>query len=87
MLIFVSIDNAVLICYNYTVNTVSLSRSDRDAWRIDVYSKVYVEITNVCNMSCSFCHGHSRETRRMSADEFSRVLDALEGQTKFISGL
>ena len=84
MLIFVSIDNAVLICYNYTVNTVSLSRSDRDAWRIDVYSKVYVEITNVCNMSCSFCHGHSRETRRMSADEFSRVLDALEGQTKFI---
>ena len=49
-----------------------------------MYSKVYIEITNICNMSCSFCHGHSREARRMSMGEFSRVLDALEGQTKFI---
>ncbi len=49
-----------------------------------MYSKVYVEITNICNMSCSFCHGHSREGRRMSREEFSRVLDALDGQTKFI---
>ena len=52
--------------------------------RLNMYSKVYVEITNICNMSCSFCHGHSRERRRMSREEFSRVLDALEGQTKFI---
>ena len=49
-----------------------------------MYSKVYVEITNICNMSCSFCHGHSRVARRMSGEEFSRVLDALEGQTKYI---
>ena len=49
-----------------------------------MYSRVYVEITNICNMHCSFCHGHSRAPRRMSADEFSRVLDALEGQTKFV---
>ena len=49
-----------------------------------MYSKVYVEITNICNMSCSFCHGHSRAARRMSREEFSRVLDGLEGQTKFI---
>ena len=49
-----------------------------------MYSRVYVEITNICNMSCSFCHGHSREPRRMTADEFSRVLSELEGQTKHI---
>ena len=49
-----------------------------------MYSRVYVEITNICNMHCSFCHGHSRAPRRMSTDEFSRVLDALEGQTKFV---
>ena len=49
-----------------------------------MYSRVYVEITNICNMSCSFCHGHSREPRRMTADEFSRVLDQLLGQTKHI---
>lgn len=49
-----------------------------------MYSRVYVEITNICNMSCSFCHGHSRPPRRMSEEEFSRVLDALEGHTKYL---
>ena len=49
-----------------------------------MYSRVYVEITHICNMSCSFCHGHSRPPRRMSEDEFSRVLDALEGQTEYV---
>lgn len=49
-----------------------------------MYSKVYVEITNICNMRCSFCHGHSRAARRMSGEEFSRVLDKLEGKTKYI---
>ncbi len=49
-----------------------------------MYSKVYVEITNICNMSCSFCHGHNRKLRRMSADEFSQILDKLTDKTKYI---
>ncbi len=49
-----------------------------------MYKKVYVEITNVCNMNCSFCHGHSRTSRRMSEEEFSVVLEKLQGKTKFI---
>lgn len=49
-----------------------------------MYARVYVEITNICNMACSFCHGHHRVPRRMSAEEFSRVLTALEGQTKYV---
>ncbi len=49
-----------------------------------MYSKVYVEITNICNMSCSFCHGHSRAPRRMSEDEFADILDKLTGYTKYI---
>ncbi len=49
-----------------------------------MYAKVYIEITNICNMACSFCHGHSRPPRRMSLSEFSRVLDQLEGQTKYV---
>ena len=40
-----------------------------------MYNKVYVEITNICNMSCSFCHGHKREARQMSREEFSLILD------------
>ena len=49
-----------------------------------MYNKVYVEITNICNMSCSFCHGHKREARQMSREEFSLILDKLMEQTKYI---
>ena len=49
-----------------------------------MYSRVYVEIINMCNMDCSFCHGHSREPGIMNTEEFTRVLDQLEGKTKYI---
>lgn len=49
-----------------------------------MYSKVYVEITNICNMSCSFCHGHKRAPRRMNKEEFSFILSALTDKTKYI---
>ena len=49
-----------------------------------MYNKVYVEITNICNMNCSFCHGHKRAPRRMSTDEFSLILDKLADRTKYI---
>ena len=49
-----------------------------------MYSRVYVEITNICNMHCSFCHGHSRPPRRMSREEFDQVLRKLAGHTGYI---
>ena len=49
-----------------------------------MYSRVYVEITNICNMNCSFCHGHSRANRRMTADEFNHILDSLHGVTDYV---
>ena len=49
-----------------------------------LYNKVYVEITNICNMNCSFCHGHSRDLRQMSVEEFEYILDKLKGYTEYI---
>lgn len=49
-----------------------------------MYSRVYVEITNQCNMHCSFCHGHSRAPRKMSEGEFAHVLSELAGKTEYI---
>ena len=49
-----------------------------------MYSRVYVEITNICNMNCSFCHGHKRAPRRMNKQEFAVVLEKLTEQTKYI---
>lgn len=49
-----------------------------------MYSRVYVEITNICNMRCSFCHGHSRAPRQMTEAEYIRVLEQLNGKTQYI---
>ena len=49
-----------------------------------MYSRAYVEITNICNMNCSFCHGHKRVPRRMTREEFSLVLDRLTGVTQYL---
>ncbi len=54
------------------------------AKRRAMYSRVYVEITNICNKNCSFCHGHNRPLRRMSREEFSHVLDELKGKTSYV---
>ena len=49
-----------------------------------MYSRAYVEITNICNMNCSFCHGHTREPRQMTEAEYARVLEQLAGKTQYI---
>ncbi len=49
-----------------------------------MYSRVYVEITNICNMNCSFCHGTKRPPRRMSLDEFRVILQKLQPHTHYI---
>ena len=49
-----------------------------------MFSRVYVEITNSCNMSCSFCHGTRRPPRSMTREEFSVVLERLSGVTEYI---
>ena len=48
------------------------------------YSRVYLEITNICNRSCSFCPGTTREKKRMSFDEFSVVVNKLVGVTDYL---
>lgn len=49
-----------------------------------MFSRVYVEITNMCNMHCSFCHGHNRPPRQMTETEYARILEQLAGKTQYI---
>ena len=47
------------------------------------YNKVYLEITNRCNLRCSFCPGTRRPPRTMSPAEFRLLAEKLlllEGQ-------
>ena len=46
--------------------------------------KIYLEITNVCNLDCSFCHKTKRERKVMSEDEFNILLGKIEGKAKYL---
>ena len=49
-----------------------------------MYSRAYIEITNTCNMHCSFCHGTSRAPKQMSLGEFARITANLRGITEYL---
>ena len=46
--------------------------------------RVYIEITNVCNLACAFCPGTRRERAFMAAEDFALVLRRLRGVTEHI---
>ena len=46
--------------------------------------KAYVEITNRCNLACSFCPKTKRAPRTMSAQEFDLILSRLEGYVQYV---
>ena len=46
--------------------------------------RIYVEIGNICNLSCSFCVGTKRKPRQMTVTQFDTVCQKICGQTKYI---
>ena len=46
--------------------------------------KIYIEITNNCNLDCSFCIKNSRVSKFMSFDEFILILDKVKPYTKYL---
>lgn len=48
------------------------------------YSRVYLEITNICNRICSFCPGTKRTPRRLNMDEFSHLVNELKELTDYL---
>lgn len=47
-------------------------------------NKAYLEITNICNLSCSFCHKTQRTPRTMTVEEFDCLSDRLKGKIKYL---
>lgn len=48
------------------------------------FAKVYVEISNICNLKCSFCPGTKRSPKRMNVQEFKTVLEKIKDYTDYI---
>ena len=49
-----------------------------------MYKKVYIEITNACNLSCDFCIQNKRPIHYMTETEFKIILNKLKGYTNYL---
>ena len=48
------------------------------------FKKIYIEITNRCNLNCSFCGKNKRDYRDMSLLEFKLVINKIKKYTDYI---
>lgn len=48
------------------------------------FKKIYVEITNICNLNCSFCIPTKRKKEFMDISTFSYILDNIKPYTDYI---
>ena len=49
-----------------------------------MYKRIYLEITNNCNLNCNFCIKNSRLQKFMSFDEFKVILNNINEYTKHL---
>ena len=48
------------------------------------FKRVYIEITNTCNLACSFCIQNQRQPRRMNIQEFTHVIQEVRSVTRHV---
>lgn len=48
------------------------------------FQKIYLEISNICNLKCSFCPGTKRSPHVMTAEEFSDMLPKLRPWSDYL---
>jgi len=49
-----------------------------------MFKKIYVEITNNCNLNCPFCIGNNRQKEFITEYKFNLLLNKLKGYTKYL---
>lgn len=48
------------------------------------FKKIYIEITNTCNLNCEFCIKNSRKNKFMTFEEFKTILKKIKPHTNYI---
>ena len=48
------------------------------------FKKIYLEITNICNLKCPFCIGNTREKKYLTFDEFKIILSKIKNHTNYL---
>lgn len=48
------------------------------------FKKIYIEITNVCNLNCPFCSKDENEKKEMNLEEFEYILKQINDYTDYV---
>ncbi len=48
------------------------------------FKKIYIEITNICNLACSFCPKTKRKPQFMDVETFEKILKGIKDHTEYI---
>lgn len=48
------------------------------------FKRIYIEITNMCNLNCSFCSNDNLEKKEMTLEEFECVLKSVDKHTDYV---
>lgn len=48
------------------------------------FKRIYIEITNVCNLDCTFCPKNSRTPKFMKIEEFENILKSIKGYSDYL---
>ncbi|MBP7174727.1 MAG: radical SAM protein [Thermoclostridium sp.] len=48
------------------------------------FKKIYIEITNACNLECDFCPKTTRKLEFMNIDTFGKILEQVEAHTSYV---
>lgn len=48
------------------------------------FKRIYIEITNICNLSCSFCSPVNRIKKTITKEEFEEILKKIDKYTDYI---
>ena len=49
-----------------------------------MFKKIYIEITNICNLKCSFCPETNRKKQAMSIEDFEEIIRKIHKHTKLV---
>ena len=70
-----------MITHNYVIINTKYLKEENNMRK---FKRIYIEITNVCNLSCSFCPKTTRLSKFMSKEEFEVILDKIKPSTEYI---
>ena len=50
-----------------------------------MFKKIYIEITNICNLNCKFCPETSRKKESMIIENFEEAIRKIQNYTKLVA--